>query len=48
MKDFIKLLKNIFSREPFEQDIHIRFSLSVEQIVFIILVLLGLIYVFIH
>ncbi|AFR35687.1 hypothetical protein [Riemerella anatipestifer] len=35
MKEFIKLIKNIFSKEPFEQDITIRFSLSLEQIIFI-------------
>lgn len=46
MKEFIKLIKNIFSKEPFEQDITIRFSLSLEQIIFIILALAGVIYIF--
>lgn len=42
MKEFIKLLKNIFSCEPFEQDIEIKFSLSIEQIAFIIISILLL------
>nr|DAO92513.1 MAG TPA: hypothetical protein [Caudoviricetes sp.] len=44
MKDLIKLLKNIFSQEPFEQNIYIKFSVSLEQIIFIIFVILSLLY----
>lgn len=45
MKELIKLLKNILSREPFEQDIEIRFSLTLEQILMIIALLIGLLWI---
>lgn len=44
MKEFVKLLKNIFSGQPFEQYITIEFSLSIEQILFILFVVVGLLY----
>ncbi len=40
MNQLIQLLKNIFSREPFEQKISIEFTIY--DIIFIILMLWGL------